>query len=468
MPVVSSGRHWPHSRSPSPSSPFRARGLRPSGTSALSRLCAPLTLSEFALQRDVLRARAGLLTSYDPIVEAVADLRGAALALRGAGDGCDRHHAGRARTKGGGCGRRGRPAGIERRDFQVAVCGAAELARLLQLSQRHDPARATLPMLCCASPPAKVPMPRLGGGGGTRSTQSRVGRAELRSADRARTPYCRDAAAGGFPCREHPGRAYRSASAGGTGDIPQRVRPARPHGRTSIACCSMPPPWRWSASSDACSSVSARPPDSLRSRVAHGETDRRDLDGLSSTVPGEGSRRGHRGGARTARRTARSRIARAWSSRRRDRARLRVVPDKSPGSPALSPEAILELAGSWPSGHAGPTVTRSVIDRGAAGRPRRSWLRWSGDRHVALHPRRARRRRVDLLTFDTSVVNGQWQDDDIALFGRRRRYSPMPLAASGARPTERLCRSGSPTPSVWRRWARWRAASRTSSTTSWA
>ena len=43
-----------------------------------------LTLSDSALQRDVLRARAGLLTSYDPIVEAVADLRGAALALRGA------------------------------------------------------------------------------------------------------------------------------------------------------------------------------------------------------------------------------------------------------------------------------------------------------------------------------------------------------------------------------------------------
>jgi signal transduction histidine kinase len=43
-----------------------------------------LTLGDAALQRDVLRARAGLLTSYDPIVADVAELRHAARALRDA------------------------------------------------------------------------------------------------------------------------------------------------------------------------------------------------------------------------------------------------------------------------------------------------------------------------------------------------------------------------------------------------
>jgi signal transduction histidine kinase/CheY-like chemotaxis protein len=46
-----------------------------------------LTLSDAALQRDVLRARAGLLASYDPIVAALEQLRGAALALQDAGAG---------------------------------------------------------------------------------------------------------------------------------------------------------------------------------------------------------------------------------------------------------------------------------------------------------------------------------------------------------------------------------------------
>lgn len=43
-----------------------------------------LTLGDAALQRDVLRARAGLLTNYDPIVADVAAIRGAAAGLRDA------------------------------------------------------------------------------------------------------------------------------------------------------------------------------------------------------------------------------------------------------------------------------------------------------------------------------------------------------------------------------------------------
>jgi len=41
-------------------------------------------LNDAALQRDVLRARAGLLRSYDPLVEAMGDLRRATSDLRAA------------------------------------------------------------------------------------------------------------------------------------------------------------------------------------------------------------------------------------------------------------------------------------------------------------------------------------------------------------------------------------------------
>lgn len=45
-----------------------------------------LTLTDAALQRDALKARAGLLPSYDPLVRAVDGLRRAVAALRVAGD----------------------------------------------------------------------------------------------------------------------------------------------------------------------------------------------------------------------------------------------------------------------------------------------------------------------------------------------------------------------------------------------
>ena len=312
-----------------------------------------LTLSESALQRDVLRARAGLLTSYDPIVEAVADLRGAALALRGAAT--DATGTTRVELE-----RRVADvaAGVDRqeiecRDFQVAIRGAAELARLLQLSQRHDRRAAGGRACQCHAPlhHRRRSRRRLGGGGGTRATQS-VERAG-RSTDRARTPYCRNAPAGGSPCREHPGRAYRSASAGGTGDLPQRVRPRdRTGGPLSPAALRRRP----GAGRLPRTPVPPSPRDRPEPEVArcHGETDRRDLDGLS--------RRPGRSSARASRRVSRGsadrseRIARALSWATRQSAPSRG-PERSPASPRChrSPFSSLPGAGAGPPG---PTVTR--------------------------------------------------------------------------------------------------------------
>ena len=98
-----------------------------------------------ALQRDVLRARTGLLRSYDPLVHSLAKLRQAADDLTDC-PGCrERGSARRHRSKD----RRGKDgstrSGNPHRGFQVGKCAAPELVELFQLHERADGDRGRQP-----------------------------------------------------------------------------------------------------------------------------------------------------------------------------------------------------------------------------------------------------------------------------------------------------------------------------------
>ena len=421
-----------------------------------------LTLSDSALQRDVLRARAGLLTSYDPIVEAVADLRGAALALRGAAS--DATGATRAE--------------LERRVADVAAGVDRQESNVETFKSQYAVLRNSLAYFSHLSGMTAGPqvdelasaMLRFTAGEGP-DAASEVA-AELERRSRSSGPGDPLIAHGRLIVETLP-RVDLLVENILDAPIAQRVQAVQETYLSEYArATARADAYRLLLYAAALALVgylgrlffrlraTAR---SLRVRVAM-ERLIAEISAAFIDVPGDDFGAGIEEG-----------LARLGGHIRADRAsfvvgdahraRLRVVPNgvRLPRAAhrrtfSRSPEAGAELQG--------PTVgRRSSRRRRCRTAPKSRGSGEAASRHGFASRRSSTKARRPFSPSTRSGSGSGWTTTS-RCFGRRRRYSSMPSVASGARPTGRPCRSGSPMPSVWRRWARWRAASRTSSTTS--
>ena len=363
------------------------------------------------MQRDVLRARAGLLTSYDPIVEAVADLRGAALALRGAATDA----TGTTRVE------------LERRVADVAAGVDRQELSVETFKSQYAVLRNSLAYFSYLSGTTAGPqvdelanaMLRFTTGEGPDAASEVV--AELERRSRSNGPGDPLIAHGRLIVETLP-RVDLLVENILDAPIAQRVQAvqetylneyARATARADL--------YRLLLYAAALALVgflgrlflrlraTAR---SLRSRVAM-EKLIAEISTVFIDVPGEDLGAGIEEG-----------LARLGRQIGADRASF-VVGDATErafawsraesGFPALSPEAILELAGSGrgtirADGHA-QVIETAAVPNGSE----RSCLRWSGIATWLCIPTQLDEGAQALLTFDT-FGEREWQDDDIALF----------------------------------------------------
>ena len=430
-----------------------------------------LTLSDAALQRDVLRARAGLLRSYDPIV-ALGRRSRRRRRSRCAGAASDATGATRAEIdrRVAEWWRRSTRQESARRGVQVAERGAAELARLLQPPQRPTAGAAggaSSRMPCSASPAGQRPeaaaevsaaLDRLAG-----SDRRRRG-----SARRARTPDRRHAAGGGRPRRGHPRGADRRSGRRRCRRPTSISTAGRRPAPTASACCSTPPPWRSSVYLGHLFLRLRANARSLRSRVAFESliaaisTAFIDLPrerigaGIDAGLARLGSTDRRR--SRSVRHRRRRAVERAHAWHRAESGAARALsprpcsPSPGMGLPGYESQGWIHVhrVAALPEG---PEKIAAAAERHRApGSASRCGA--TGDR--------ARLSRLRLVPAQQAVA----ATTTSRCCAPPRRSSPTPSRASGARPSARRCRSGSPRRSGWRRWARSPAASRTSSTTS--